>query len=442
MKHSHLEQIVTSMQRFNQIERAYRLGDTQICLEFDRDSVWTFDMRRDNAMIFISPNTKRTKVYQAPFDVLLAKRFNRSSIQSITLHNKDKIIRISVTQSGSYKSEITFLQFEFTGKYTNAILVDKDEVVLEALRHIDENVSVRSVRVGELLLNPPRPDFVPIFYPLENVEDFLRQTYKVYALGQLEKLKKEKVALLSKRLNQLHTHLNGLQCEEALLSDSAYAQHAGHLILANLHQIKGYETEIVLSDFNGDEIMIEVPEGYHNGSRMADMFFKRSKKAKQKALGLFKERENLEEKIRHLELFMNTIRMAQSPEEIAVLFPPKLRGTKHGQQNESIAYFWIEGIKIALGKSERGNVDLLRNARARDVWLHLKDRPSAHVIISTDKQELPRNILEAAAKLCVDFSVFEKGAYLVDYTPRREVRVQEGANVLYTNFKTLVIDKK
>jgi predicted ribosome quality control (RQC) complex YloA/Tae2 family protein len=64
------------------------------------------------------------------------------------------------------------------------------------------------------------------------------------------------------------------------------------------------------------------------------------------------------------------------------------------------------------------------------------------VIISTDKQELPRNILEAAAKLCVDFSVFEKGAYLVDYTPRREVRVQEGANVLYTNFKTLVIDKK
>ena len=112
------------------------------------------------------------------------------------------------------------------------------------------------------------------------------------------------------------------------------------------------------------------------------------------------------------------------------------------QQPESIALFWVEGIKISLGKSERGNIELLRNARARDVWLHLKDRPSAHVIISTDKQELPRNILEAAAKLCVDFSVFEKGSYLVDYTPRREVRVQEGANVLYTNFKTLVIDKK
>jgi predicted ribosome quality control (RQC) complex YloA/Tae2 family protein len=174
---------------------------------------------------------------------------------------------------------------------------------------------------------------------------------------------------------------------------------------------------------------------------MAEMFFRRSKKAKQKALGLFRERENLEEKIRHLELFLHTIREAQHPEEIALLFPAKLRGVKH-QQSESIALFWVEGIKISLGKSERGNIELLRNARARDIWLHLKDRPSAHVIISTDKQELPHNILHAAAKLCVDFSVFEKGSYLVDYTPRREVRVQEGANVLYTNFKTLVIDKR
>lgn len=441
MKHSHLQQIVETMQKFKQIERAYRVSDTQVSLEFDRDSVWTFDMRRDNATIFISPNSKRSKVYQAPFDVLLAKRFNRSIIQSITLHNDDKIVRIAVTQSGSYKSEITLLQFEFTGKYTNAILLDKEEIVLEALRHIDENVSVRSVRVGEVLLNPPRPDFTPIFYPLENVEDFLRNTYDLYAQGQLNKLKKEKSTLIEKRLGQLRAHLAGLIDEEELLSESAYSQHAGHLILANLHRIKGYETEVVLSDFNGDEITIAIPEGYHTGARMAEMFFRRSKKAKQKALGLFKERENLEEKIHHLELFLHTIHEALHPEEIAMLFPAKLRGVKN-QQPESIALFWVEGIKISLGKSERGNIELLRNARARDVWLHLKDRPSAHVIITTDKQELPRNILEAAAKLCVDFSVFEKGSYLVDYTPRREVRVQEGANVLYTNFKTLVIDKR
>jgi len=94
-----------------------------------------------------------------------------------------------------------------------------------------------------------------------------------------------------------------------------------------------------------------------------------------------------------------------------------------------------------LGKSEKGNIELLKNAKARDIWMHLKDRPSAHVVISTDKQQLPQCLLETAAKLCVDFSVFEKGRYLVDYTPRREVKMQEGANVLYTNYKTLSIEK-
>lgn len=444
MKHSHLSKIIEFMQRFKQIERAYRLNDTQICIEFDRDHMWTFDMRRSDATIFIAPGSERTKVYQAPFDVLLSKRLNRSSIQSITMHNNDKILRIVVTQSGSYKSEKSILQLEFTGKYTNAILLDSDEYILEALRHIDDNVSVRSVRVGQILTNPPLPTFTPVFYPIDDVEIFLRHTYEEYASSQLDKLKKEKCALIFKRTEQLQKHLDALTDEQELLADSSYSQHIGHLILANLHTIKGYETTLTLNDFDGKSLEIAIPSECHDGARMAESFFKRSKKAKQKALGLFKERENLQEKIRHLELFAHTIREAQTPEEISRLFPTKIAGTKvkpHTKTSDGIAEFWIEGVKVSLGKSERGNIELLRNARARDIWLHLKDRPSAHVIITTDKQQLSKNILEAAAKLCVDFSVFEKGSYLVDYTPRREVRVQEGANVLYNNYNTLVIDK-
>ncbi len=445
MKHSHLSQITEFMNRFKQIERVYRLSDTQIVIEFDRDNLWTFDMRRNDATIFIAPRTERSKVYQAPFDVLLAKRLNRSSIQSITLHNNDKIIRITTTTSGSYKSETTILQLEFTGKYTNAILMDKDEVVLEALRHIDEMVSVRSVRVGQVLANPPRPTFTPVFYPIDDIEAFLRHTYDVYALSKLERLKKEKLMLIAKRADQLQKHLKALANENELLADASMAQHIGHLILANLHTIKGYETSLTLNDFDGKSLEIAIPPQCHDGARMAETFFRRSKKAKQKALGLFRERENLTEKIHHLELFAHTVRKSQTPEEIALLFPAKIAGTKtkaHTKISDGIEEFWIEGIKVSLGKSEKGNIELLQRARARDIWFHLKDRPSAHVIVTTDKQQLPKNILEAAAKLCVDFSVFEKGSYLVDYTPRREVRVQEGANVLYNNYNTLVIDKR
>lgn len=444
MRFSHLEQIVTYLQRFKQINMAYRLSDTQIRLVFDNASVITFDMRRDNPSIFLSPGDERGKMYQAPFDVLLSKRLGRSTIQSITLHNNDKLIRMVVSQSGSYKSEITMLQLEFTGKHTNAILLDKDERVLEALRHVDAGVSVRTVRVGQMLINPPPPSFTPLVYPIDDVELFLRDAYSRYSNGILERLKGEKSALIAKRLDQLKMHLTQLDNEELLVKEALEFQHIGHLILANLHAIKGYETHLKLTDFDGTSIEFDVPKECRDAAMMAQSFFKRSKKAKQKGLGLYKERANLEEKIRHLELFIQTIQEAKTPEEIALLFPPKSVGTKAkptGKASEGIAEFWIEGHKVSLGKSEKGNVQLLQNSKARDIWLHLKDRPSAHVIITTDKQQLSDKILQAAAKLCVDFSVFEKGRYLVDYTPRREVKVQEKANVLYTHAKTIMVDK-
>ncbi len=81
-------------------------------------------------------------------------------------------------------------------------------------------------------------------------------------------------------------------------------------------------------------------------------------------------------------------------------------------------------------------------ARARDVWLHLKDQPSTHVIITTDKQNLPMHIIDGAARLCVDFTTPQKDKFLVDYTPRREVTIQSGANVLYNKYKTIEVDAR
>lgn len=428
------------MRKFTRIVAAYRYSDTGIRLVLDHENSWNFEMQRGNSTIMIGDATGRGKMYQAPFDVLLAKRFNRSTIQSVTLHNNDKIIRITVTMSGSYKSETTILQLEFTGKHTNAIILDKDETVLEALRHVDADISTRSVRVGQKLANPPALPFVPKEYPLSDVREFLVQEFRRQSDEKLERLKHEKKSLLVKRLVQLQKHLDALEDETALMHESQEAQHAGHLVLANLDAIKPYAPFAEVNDFEGNPIRLQLPAGCTTPAGCAESFFKRSKKAKQKAIGLHRERHNLEEKIRHHELFIQTVTEAKTPEEIALLFPAK-GGASRLKTSDSVAEFWIEGVKVSLGKSEKGNIELLRNAKARDIWMHLKDRPSAHVLVTTDKQQLPDRLLEAAAKLCVDFSVFEKGRYLVDYTPRREVKIQEGANVLYTNYKTLCVEK-
>ena len=95
--------------------------------------------------------------------------------------------------------------------------------------------------------------------------------------------------------------------------------------------------------------------------------------------------------------------------------------------------------KILLGTSQRENIYLLENSKASDFWFHLKDRPSCHVIVQNTKKEIPQSVIIQAATLCAKFSVDFSGTYEVDYTQRRNVRIQSGANVLYNPYTTIVI---
>lgn len=440
MRFSYLEQITGYLGRFERIVAAYRYSDSGIRIVFDADHALHFEMGRGDSSIMLAEQSTRGKIYQAPFDIMLAKRLNRSVIRSITMYGKDKILRIEVSQSGAYKSETTLLQLEFTGKHTNAILLDKEGIVLEALRHIDEEASSRTVRVGYPLSDPPPPPYEPAHFPLDDVEAYLRSQFRQRSEDRLQRLKQEKLALLEKQQKRLKKHLDELQEEDALFREAEREQHEGHLILANLGQIKPYQSRLETFDFEGHPVVIEFSPPSPSGAAYAEIRFKRAKKAKQKALGLHLERSNLAEKLQHLELFSRAVHDAASPEEIEILFPQKKERRKF-TTSDAVAEFWVEGFKVSLGKNEKGNIQLLRGAKAKDLWFHLKDRPSAHVIVSTDKQQLPDKVIETAAKLCVDFSVFEKGNYLVDYTQRREVKMTEGANVLYNRFQTIMITK-
>ncbi len=442
MKHSHLQQVVAYMQSFKRIGAIHRVSNHVIKIVFDRHEILYFNMQRSNATIFTcNKEIERSKIFQAPFDVMLAKRFERSSIASIVLHNNDKIIRIKASQSGTYKASSALLQLEFTGKYTNAIILDDRGVVLEALRHIDESVSSRYVKVGETLEDPSPPCYSPKAYPLEDVRDFLEENYRHEQEQKLSVLKQQKLKILQQRLQRLQAHYDALESEASLRQQAERYRHIGHLIMTNLHTIRPFSLHVDLQDYDGTTLSLELPKAFSSASAMKEYYFKLAKKRMQRAKNLHIERENLEGKIRYIQHFIHTVEQAQESESIMALFPQKTSRHKQERGNDMIETFFIEGYKVLLGKNERGNIALLQRAKARDIWLHLKDRPSAHVIIVTDKQNVPKQVIERAAALCVNFSVFERGDYLVDYTPRREVKIQEGANVLYYHYNTISVSK-
>jgi len=437
-------QIVEYFQQFKKINSIHRIDYETLMVEFDRENFIYFNMRRSTSFIYKKENTTiRPNKITSPFDTTISQRFQRTQIENIEIINKDKILRISVVLSNKYKTETSSIQFEFTGKHTNIILIDENNLVVEALHHISEFQSIRPVKLGRNLENPPKPDFeFKTGEKIENIKEYLENKYHSFLNVQLNGMKNREIKKIDRKILKLEKNLAKAENEQTLFQKSDKYKEIGELILINLYSIPKYTKSIKLINFQGENIEFERPNEARDNSQMANIFFTSSKKFKRKAENSKVEQQSLNGKIEFLKKLKNAIFDSLNFEELAILIdkPKESRKEKRESSQEFFETFWIEGHKIILGKSANGNIHILDKSKSGDIWIHLKDRPSSHVLIITDKREIKESIIREAGKLCVKFSVSEKGSYLVDYTKRRYVRIQSGSNVLYTNYKTIKID--
>ncbi len=443
MTRSTLVQIASHLSQYRKINAIERVEDTIVKIVFDRENAYYFDMRRGDAYIFRTPSYKKVRNYNAPFDVVLKKRFNNAKIEKIEVPEGNRILRFIVNSSSKYKAQKSILQFEFTGRNTNIIILDEEGVILEAYRHIDAHTSFREVKVGVKLLDlPPRP-FKESDEKIEDISAYLHEAYKKREQQKIESLKKQKIQTVEKKLKKLQKLYDQLEDEAKLMQKSEKLVEEGNLLLSNLHLMKNYQKEITLTDFSGNERTIQLPQKSRTPAEAANDFFKRAKKLKQKAKFTHIERENLASKIQFLQNLKEAIASASSLDELKLYLPkqPK-QHKKEKKQDSNIETFFIEGYKIMLGKNEKGNISLLKSAKMSDIWMHLKDMPSTHVIIRNEKKSPPFEVLEFAAKLCVQFSDVQSGSYPVDFTRRRNVKMREGANVNYVNYDTIKVTKE
>ncbi len=438
MKRNELVEVTKYLSKFKKISAINRVEDSTIKIVFDNKHPLFFDMKKGDSHIFIKDEYKRAKIYTAPFDVILHKRFAASHVDRFEVMEGNRILRIYTTANSSYKSQSTILQFEFTGRNTNCIILDESGVVLEALRHIDASVSYRTIKVGEILESlEPREFDEPTCNIGESVEEFLKNEYERRAQLRLNALKNQKLINVQKRIDKFKKLINSLESEEELETNAQKLNMWGNLVLSNLYAIKPYQKEVELYDYEGNLVHIALPCDARSASEAANILFSNSKKLKKKAKSLYIERENLEQKLAFVEKLRNVIDKLNDETELNIIAPKQKQSKKERSEQINYESFFMNGYKIMLGKNEKGNTQLLKEAKKSDIWLHLKDIPSTHVIIRTDKQSIPQDVIDFAAKLCVEFSVTKKGNYLVDYTQRRNVKVIDGANVTYVDFKTL-----
>lgn len=137
MKLYELKAIAKRLNDFSFISRARRVEDNTLELVFDKNDSYFFNMTRGHSFVYKAPSQRPLQGYHAPFDTLLHTLLSASKIIAVEVPDADRILRLTLAPKSSYKDKIVYLQLEFTGKNTNAILIDDNEVIIEALRHID-----------------------------------------------------------------------------------------------------------------------------------------------------------------------------------------------------------------------------------------------------------------------------------------------------------------
>ena len=420
MKYYILKKLTQHLSNFKNIKYIKRVDNNTLKIEFNNQNIYYFDLSKGNGNIYKKENNDNIKKdFNAPFDVILHKRFTSSNIKSVKLLNDDKIIHIVVQSKSAYKTETSILQMEFTGKNTNVIILDENNMILEALRHIDEWSSVRVVKVGLQLLPLEKPSFIFEEKEIEDIDKFLLDVYNKKESKELENIKKQKFIQLNKQIKKINNILVKLDNIDVLEEHTIKYNDEATFILSDIYNFSGYEKSLKIKNSN-------------------DLFTK-AKKTKQKIKNQHIEETNLTQKLEFYNRLITVIQNAETKDEIEFYMPKKDKNQKKTKKANPYKSFFIDGYKIMLGRDERENIYLLENSRASDFWFHLQGEVSSHVIVSNTKKTIPEKLILEAAKICAKFSSDFGGTFNVDYTQRRNVKIQNRANVLYNPYSTIVV---
>ena len=117
----------------------------------------------------------------------------------------------------------------------------------------------------------------------------------------------------------------------------------------------------------------------------------------------------------------------------------KSKGKVRREKAEPPAEYVVGGFTVLAGKNNLQNDELtFRVASSSDLWLHLKNRHGAHVVVLTEGKTVPEEVIKVAAEI----AAASAGANAeVDYTLRRYVKRRPSGHpgqVIYTDFKTTV----
>ncbi|HEY8423851.1 MAG TPA: NFACT RNA binding domain-containing protein [Clostridia bacterium] len=273
---------------------------------------------------------------------------------------------------------------------------------------------------------------------------------------------KTSVSAFKVKYNELYQILKSLQSKaekkrfaaENKLREAAKADDYklyGELILSNLHNIKSKTDKVQLFNYY-DNSYITIPLDIQlNAQANAQKYFKKYNKEKKSAEIAQEQINEQNEFIDYLETIIESLRQCQDIEDLKEIeLEMKQNGfikdlEKRSKPVESkYREYEIDGFVIRVGKNNLQNERLFRESKPDDVWLHAKDIHGSHAVISTNKREVPPEVLVKAAEIAAYYSKAHMSQNVpVDYTLIKYIKKPPKSalgRVIYTQQKTLFVN--
>ena len=227
---------------------------------------------------------------------------------------------------------------------------------------------------------------------------------------------------------------------------------SGELITANLYRMERGQSKVTCENYYDEnrELTI-VLDPLLTPQENAAKYFKRYAKAKTAEKYLKEQMEIARRDAAYLESVLEEIAEAETEQDFndirselkdAGFLRQKGREKKGLQRPAKPREFCTTaGLKVLVGRNNRQNDKLTRDADHRDVWFHTQKIHGSHVILCTGGKEPDRDSIVEAAKLAAWYSqARESGNVPVDFTQVKNVKKPAGARpgmVIYSTCETV-----
>jgi predicted ribosome quality control (RQC) complex YloA/Tae2 family protein len=219
--------------------------------------------------------------------------------------------------------------------------------------------------------------------------------------------------LLLSRKEQINKALKQLEREKERCRDFKEVRNMAELLLINAGIIEQGASSVTLPDPYGEDEPVTVPlDPKYTPQENANRLFSWARRQERGLKELESRGKKLGKDLDQLENALSAIKEKNDPEPARkILGNVDVKG-KGGPGGPADQLYKgpgrrkvVDGFTILVGKSATDNDKVtFKAAGPNDLWLHARDYPGSHVVIITDKKQVPDNVLYAAASLAAEGS--------------------------------------